>query len=231
MRFLLVSLILLLPGHASSQETRQVQCRFLRFGGDDDSATVLVQASKGTEVSCALSTSALSAPVACMATDNKIAFLTAGDKKPAAVVAIPAQVRTAVLVFVKNEGADASSGGLPWKVMAIEDSPKNYPEGGAFVVNLYSKDIRFVIGEHKGMLHPAMSFGYAAPTQKDDFNMAPAVFEFQQGETWRLASESNLRFLPAYRYLIFAFVDPASGRPRIRTIQDFGKTPVPVPAP
>jgi len=230
MRFLFVSLVLLLPGFAYSQETRQVQCRFLRFGGEDDSAKIIVESSKGTEVTCPLSTSALSAPFACMATDNKIAFLS-GDKKPAAAVTIPVQTKAAVLVFVKNEGAEASAGGLPWKVMVVEDSPKNYPDGGAFVVNLYNKEIRFVIGEHKGMLRPGTSFGYASPTQKDDFNMAPAVFEFLQGENWRVASESNLRFLPSYRYLIFAYVDPASGRPRIRTVQDFGKTPVPAPAP
>jgi hypothetical protein len=58
--------------------------------------------------------------------------------------------------------------------------------------------------------------------------MAQVVFQFQQGDTWRTASESLLRFLPGMRYLILAYVDPASGRPRIATYQDF--TPPPAPA-
>jgi hypothetical protein len=50
--------------------------------------------------------------------------------------------------------------------------------------------------------------------------MAPVVFEFLQEDKWRTASESMLRFLPGMRYLIFAYLDPESGRPRIATYQD-----------
>ena len=64
------------------------------------------------------------------------------------------------------------------------------------------------------------------PTKRDAFNMAPVVFQFQQGENWRNASESMLRFLPGMHYLMFAFVEAASGRPRIVTFQD-AKPPTP----
>ncbi|MEY3894785.1 MAG: hypothetical protein RLZZ214_304 [Verrucomicrobiota bacterium] len=223
MRALFLFLVLLLPASVSGQEARPVNCRFLRFGGSDDSASVLALSSKGAEATCPLSTSSLSAPIVCFAAENKIAFLSAGDRKPAATATIPGHVKSAILVFVQAPRAaeSASSTPLPWRILVIEDSPKNFPDGGAFVANFHDTDIRFIVGEHKGMLHPAGNHGYAMPAERDAFNMAPVMFEFQQGEKWRTANESTLRFLPGMRYLIIAYTDPASGRPRISTCQDF----------
>ena len=113
-----------------------------------------------------------------------------------------------------------SGGAADWKTFVIDDSPANFPDGGAYVANFHNNAIRFVIGEHKGMLRPAGSHGYAMPAERDDFNMAPVIFEFLNGEKWRIGNESALRFLPGMRYLIFAYVDPVSGRPRINTYQD-----------
>lgn len=218
-------LLLILPALATAQEFRPVQCRFLLFGSDD-SASVLATDGKGTEIASPLSNSTLSAPVNCTAADNKIGFLSTPDRKPAATAIIPAGVKAALLVFVKIPTSAQAT--LPWRVLVIEDSPKNFPDGGAFVANFYNKDIRFIIGEHKGMLHPAGQYGYAQPAERDAFNMAPVIFEFLQDDKWRTASESSLRFLPGMRYLIFAFIDPTSGRPRISTYQDF--TPPPTQA-
>lgn len=214
----LILILALLPSFLSAQDSRPVGCRFLNFGGTDSSASVLATSNKGGEVSCPLSTNGLSDPIVCLATDNKITFLSPADRKPAATATIPASAKNALLVFVPTPSSAAGSS--PWRVLVIEDSPKNFPDGGAFVANFYSKDIRFVIGEHKGMLHPAGQHGYAIPTQRDNFNMAPVIVEFLQDENWRTASESSVRFLTGMRYLIFAYVDPASGRPRISTYQD-----------
>jgi hypothetical protein len=122
-----------------------------------------------------------------------------------------------ILVFVN--GAKTPNA-LPWRVFVIEDSDKIFPDGGAFVANFHSGDIRFIIGENKIMLRPAGSHGFGLPKERDAFNMAPVVFQFQQEEEWITASESLLRFLPGMRYLIFAYVDPDSGRPQISTFQD-----------
>ncbi len=62
---------------------------------------------------------------------------------------------------------------------------------------------------------------FPLPERRDDFRMAPVVVQFEQDGKWRTASESMLRFLPSIRYLIFAYVDPVSKRPRISTYQDF----------
>jgi len=218
MRALLLIFALLLPALAAGQDLRPVRCRFLSFGGTDSSATVLALSDKGAEVRCPLSTDSMSEPVVCFAGDNKIAFLSPADRKPTATATIPAAAKAVILVFVANSKPSADS--PPWKVLVIEDTPKNFPDGGAFVANFYHKDIRFILGEHKGMLHPAGNHGYPLPAERDAFNMAPVIFEFLQDESWRTASESVVRFLPGMRYLIFAYVDPASGRPRISTFQD-----------
>ena len=227
MRPFLLICALLLPALASAENLRQVRCRFLGFGGTDSSASVLALTDKGADVRCPLSTDSISQPLVCFAAENKITFLTPADRKPAATATIPAEVKNALLVFVTY--STPAAGEPSWRILVIEDTPKNFPDGGAFIANFYNKDIRFIVGEHKGMLHPAGNHGYALPTERDAFNMAPVIFEFLQDDKWRTANESSLRFLPGIRYLMFAYVDPASGRPRISTFQDFAPTTPQVP--
>jgi hypothetical protein len=226
MRALLLSLVLALPALNAAQDARSIRCRFLSLGSGEESASVIAMSEKGTETICPLSTDSLSSQTTCLATDNKIGFLSSTDHKLAATAAIPADVSSAILIFVKVPGAaqPATTGALPWRVLVIEDSLKNFPDGGAFVANFYSGDIRFVLGEHKGMLHSGGAHGYARPSERDSFNMSSVVFEFLQDDKWRPVSESAIRFLPGMRYLIFAYVDPDSGRPRITTCQDFAPT-------
>ncbi|MEO5914490.1 MAG: hypothetical protein ABIS50_09680 [Luteolibacter sp.] len=229
MRNLLLAILMLLPALLDAQNARPVRCRFLSFGGTGPAMSAIAVSDKGTEITCPLSSSQLSPQIVCFSKNNTIPFLSSGDKKPLASASIPAGVNAALLVFVQTPKKAEAASLSDWKVLVIEDSPKNFPDGGAFVANFYNNDIRFVIGEHKGMLHAGGSFGYAKPEERDSFNMAPVVFEFIQEDKWHIANESALRFLPGMRYLIFAYVDPASGRPKINTYQDFA-TPAVTPA-
>jgi hypothetical protein len=221
MRFLFPAVILLAASPCQAQELRTVECRFLSFGANGDTASALALTDKGEAIECPLSTTRLSKKIACQAKDNKIPFLSASDRKPLATASIPTGVNSALVIFVRSPGAAADSPG--WRTFVIDDSPKSFPDGGAYVANFFSGDIRFVIGEHKGMLKAAGAQGYAMPKERDDFNMAPVIFEFRNGEKWRIANESSLRFLPGMRYLIFAYLDPASARPKINTYQDFAE--------
>lgn len=222
MRLLFILPLVALTYSAVAQEARPVKCRFLGFRGSGDSSLLAVS-DGGVEVSCPLPATELSPPVVCHAKANTISFVSPGDRKPAATATIPAGSANAILVFVAG-GGDAKS--PAWRVMVIDDSPMNFPDGGTYVANFYNKDIRFIIGEHKGMLRAAGSHGYAMPKKLDDFNMAPVMFELLQDDKWRTASESTLRFLPGMRYLIFAYVDPLTGRARINTCQDLAGLPV-----
>lgn len=230
MRIILLPLALFLTAIVSAQEARPVQCRFLGFGGDSGAVEMIALGSKDVEIKCPVPLSNLSPRVTCFVTGESLPFFTAEGRKPAAIATIPAGMKSALLVFIPGSTSAASKGGMPWRVFVIDDSLKNFPDGGAFIANFHDNDIRFIIGEHKGMLHSAAFHGYAHPNNRDSFNMAPVIFEVLQEEKWRVANESSLRFLPGIRYLIFAFTDPVSGRPRISTCQDFTQQVVVEPA-
>ncbi len=225
MRALYLCLLSLVPVLGNAQDDTRVRCRFLCMDGATPPDSLLNVSDKGVEVACKIGSNTLSPETLCFTKGNSIAFLST-DRKPAATATIPAGLKAAILVFVP---APKAPDAVPWRVFVIEDSEKNFPDGGAFVANFHSQDIRFVIGENKIQLRPAGSHGFARPEKLDDFNMAPVVFQFQQDEVWRTASESLLRFLPGMRYLIFAYVDPASGRPRISTCQDIKSFTPPAP--
>ncbi|MGB6222810.1 hypothetical protein [Haloferula sp.] len=221
MRILISLLILLSPSisfaQGKSEEGRQVQCRFLSFGSNGKQSALNASAPGGDKIPCPLSASRISDPIVCIALDNKINFTSPDDATLQAVATIPSGVRSAILIFLPA----SKSAPLPWKVITINDSAKGFPPGGALVANFHKGDIRYIIGEHKGALHQADTKTYAMPTKRDSFNMAPVIFEFQQDDDWRKANESALRFLPGVRYLFFAYTDPRSKRPRIKTYKDF----------
>lgn len=223
MRLIAILLVLLIPSLAYSQgkseETRQVTCRFICFGGVDKPDTVDAVGPKGAKISCPMPTSSISDPITCFPKANKIAFSQEGGDTAVAMATIPSNVRAAILIFIP--APKVTKPALAWRVIVIEDSAKNFPDGGVFVANFHNDDIRFVVGEHKGALHPAKTKGYARPKNRDSFNMAPVIFEFLSKGKWRTGNESALRFLPGMRYLIFAYTDPTSKRPRINTYQDF----------
>lgn len=231
MRVILLPILLLFPALIQAEDARSINCRFLSFGGNGDTPSVLATSDKGDPVNCPLPTNELSKKVVCSVKQNTISFLSYSDKSPIATATIPPSVNSAILIFIQapKKAEPTAAKTSNWHVFVIEDSPKNFPDGGAFVANFYNKDIRFSIGEHKNMLHAAGVQGYKRPEKRDSFNMAPVVFEFSQDDKWRMANESMLRFLPGMRYLIFAYVDPVSGRPRINTYQDF--TPQDTPHP
>lgn len=221
MRAICFCLFLIYPFIAGAQEAENVNCRFLCLDRTSPPPPLIASSGDGIEIPCTVPVSALSAGVACVAIDHTINFLSAADRKPVAKVTIPANLKSAILIFVP---AAKAPDGLLWRVFAIDDSIKNMPDGGAFVTNFHSQDIRFVIGESKHMLRPGGSQGVARPDKRDDFNMAPVAFQFLQGETWKDASESMLRFLPGMRYLMFAYLDSVSGRPKVSTFQDLSST-------
>ncbi len=215
---------------AFAQTVRPVDCRFLWFDHANNPPVLLNVGPDGADIRCEIPATTLSSPVRCFAQEDTIRFLHESDRSLAAIGKIPLDVKSAILVFLpapKSEAA-AAAGNVKWRVYVIDDSPQNFPHGGAFVANFYGDDIRFVIGEHRNQLRAGGTHAVIQPTKRDDFNMAPVIVQFQQGDSWRTASESTVRFIPDLRYLILAYVDQASGRPRIATFTD-ARSAVPVP--
>lgn len=193
-----------------------MECRFLLFPPGEELASLVVKTSETESITCPISSSGISETVPCPVTGNRLQ-LYSGDEK-IATATIPGTAKSVIVVMLKTPGAENAD--PEWKALVIDDRKKNFPKGGAYVSNFYSGDIRFVIGEHLGTLKPGGSYGYDMPKKRDDFNMAPVIVQFLHEGNWIIANESALRFLPQVRYLVFAFVDPSSGRPRIMTYRD-----------
>jgi hypothetical protein len=194
---------------------RGVNCRFLCFRGTPP--TLLVPTGPDTTVSILLPAEEISTPTVCsVGDDNRLVFRDpAAPDKSLATVTIPPTTPSVIVVFT------ASSATTPaWQVLVIDDSPAKFPDGGVYVGNFQPQEIRFNIGEHKLMLKTGSIHAVAKPTQVDSFNMAPIKFEFRKDDQWRTASESTQRFTEGLRYLMFCYLDPQSGRPRVATFQD-----------
>ena len=175
-------------------------------------------AKDGAQVACKVPAHRLSAAVTLPAQDGVLEFRMADGGLPAASARLPGPLKSAMLIFVP--AADAQ-GGLPMKVVVIDDSERNFPLGGTMVANFHNGVIRIAIGEGRATLEPGGMRAFSLPERHDDFRMAQVVVQFEQDGKWRTASECMLRFLPSIRYLIFAYVDPVSKRPRISTYQDY----------
>lgn len=224
----LATLVLTSTAALSAQPERPVDCRLLWF--DHGAPPALVHVGEGgAEVRCPLVSQVIAAPVRLTAAAGSIVLLHEAGRAPAATAQVPPATRRAILVLVPAgpPAAGAAPAQQPLRVFVIDDSPARFPDGGAFVGNFYRQDIRFIIGEHRNLLRPGSGHALPRPRQRDPFNMAPVVVQFQQDAGWRTVSESTVRFIPGVRHLILACVDPASGRPRIATFPDVQPTPPP----
>jgi hypothetical protein len=170
MRTLLLCLSLFCPLIGNAQEFKKISCRFLCLDAANPAPPLLNIGEKGVEIPCTVYTEELSPAVACMAKDNTITFISTVDRKPAATAKIPATGKAFILIFV---AAAKAPDALPWRVFVIEDSPANFPNGGAYVANFHNQEIRFVLGEKKLLLKSGSSHGFASPTKLDSFNMNP----------------------------------------------------------
>lgn len=214
--------LVLLPILAHAQQAHPVSCRFLGFQTGDTTTSLTCVADK-FEAACPFKTDSISEPVKVTAIDRVLTFIDPKDRKAACTVTLPATARQALIVFMPN----AKDAVPPWRAFAIEDSEKTFPNGGALVINLHNTDIRFAIGENKYLLKPGDRYAMQLPKQRDEFNMATVTFEFSLKDQWMKASESRLRFTEGLRYLMLAYRDPASQRPRLSTFQDSAYAPLP----
>ena len=220
---LILALFLLTIACARAQAP--VSCRLLGFPGVQPPPMSIIGAD-GALIPCEVPGGALSPPVQCRSEQGVIRFYQAEDAgakaNPAApprVLAnakVPGKANALILVFFPT-GKNAP---LPWQIVALEDTPQGFPDGGAVVANFHQSELRFLIGEHRVQLNPGLTKPVARPEKRDDFNMAPVIFEFNHEGQWRSASESMLRFIPGLRYLIIGYQDPESKRPRLFTCAD-----------
>jgi len=215
MRSLLLLALLLIAGAATAQDGGTLNCRLLNFqrGGGIKSLFVLDAEGKPTE--CRLPSDSLSDPVRLPAEGRRILFRKEPDGEPVAVAEVPRDVSLALLLFLPSPDPK-----FAFKPVVLDGSDRAFPKGGSLVLNTYTKDVRFIMGEHKIQLQPGKSVHLERPEQRNNFNMAGVTFQFETDKGWRAAYESMIRFPEGQRHLFVAFVDPKSKRPRIRAYRD-----------
>jgi hypothetical protein len=215
MRFFLLTILIGALGFQTSQG-RDVKCRFLCFQTQPPPFVTLN--SKGEPVPIELGPDEISLPVVCNTDEgSRIALIDPVDlKKAIGAITVPSSAKAVIIIFLPVAANEPPAS----KMLVIEDTPDKFPDGGAFVANFQPQEIRFTIGEQKLMLKAGATYAVPQPKQVDDFNMAPVVFEFRKDEKWRTARETSQRFLPGIRYLMFCYIDPQNGRPRVSTFED-----------
>ena len=203
----------------SAQELNPVECRFLAVTERPDTVVNLVGG--GKDITVKMVKNSISAPLECFTVDGVLKFVDVNGK-PLASTPIPKKIKKTFIVFFKVPNKDL------WKIIPFEDSPEEFPKGGAHVINLHADQIRFVIGKTKEVLPSLSSKGVPMPTDLTEFNMAPVVFQFKnKQDKWINGKETAYRFLPDIRYLLIAYIDPDNGRPRVKTFRDSYNPPPP----
>lgn len=215
MNYKIIILISLFSLNVLHGQTREVACRFMYFGAKGALPKVFAVSPEGGHVPCITPTAAFSPVKPFIVSQNTLRLVTE-DKQTLANSQIPETSSSVFIVIIQTAHEPKPA----WRTYVVDDNPKNFPPGGAFVVNFNPGDIRFIIGEHKGALKRATSHGYTMPEKRDDFNMAPVQFWIETDGEWRCANESALRFLPEVRYMFIAYTEPNSNRPRLHTVSD-----------
>lgn len=213
MRAILAILFLTVLGEA--QQTSMISCRLLGFQTVNDENS-LTSVGPKMELACPFQDAEISPPVRIVAVDHVISFIDSKDRKPACSIAVPADLRQAILVLMRAP----PNSPLPWRGIAIEDALKTFPNGGALVINMHTASVRLAIGEHKCELKPGAQAAVEMPVERDDFNMATVAFQFNQEEQWITAKETKMRFTQGLRYLVLCCGDPDTKRPIISMYQD-----------
>lgn len=192
-------------------EDRTASCRFLFFGKQNGGPSAFVMSPSG-KIPCPLPFVYFSKAMVCTLSGNDLVLLNEQNETIMSA-SINAGTKEVFVLVVQT----ASEPKPAWRAIVVNDDPQTFPPGGAYVVNLNNGDIRFIIGEHKGILNKGMTYGYAMPKELNDFNMATVKFWLNTDSKWQMASETGLRFLPRLRYFFICFRDPISGRPSVRT--------------
>lgn len=152
---------------------------------------------------------------------DEILFTSAADRasikdKLVARLKVPANLRTAILMFLPGDG---KAGSPPCRILPIDDSTRAFPRGSLKVINLSQAPLRielekkpfdFKSGETRLIEDPPVGEANAS---------AMRSFSFRNGE-WQKVAAGNWPHPGPKRVLQVAFDNAASGSVEMRGIRD-----------
>ena len=138
------------------------------------------------------------------------------DAPPIAIAKIPAGIKEALIIFFPSTGTEPTT---VYDTVVINASLKGIPEDGALIMNIYSHDVRVVVGEHRILLPPGKSTGVARPKERNDYNMAAVVFQTEINGQWTTIAETAIHFPPDQQQFFLTYPDARTKSLALRTYQ------------
>lgn len=219
MKNLLLVCAIVFPCSLFAQETPSVTIRTFCFQRDPSGIDKLaVKTLDRPTVELKFPESFFSPKTKVPVTGGKIVFHNPADLDgpPISMANIPAGLKSALVLFFPVEGDKDK---LVYRTTVIDASLQGIPKDGALVMNLYPKEVRAVIGEHRLALIPGKTAGVARPKDRNDYNMSPVVFLAESGGEWKVMSETLVRFPEDNQQFFISYPDGKSGRLSFRSLQ------------
>lgn len=138
------------------------------------------------------------------------------SKKVLAKVKVADDLRSAILMFVPGTGED---GDPPYRVLPVEDSPREFPRGSLKVMNLSPTPIRLMLEKQRYDLKPSATRVIEDPPVGDRNSSAMQAFIFRD-EKWQRIGSGLWPHPGKKRVLQIAFFNPSSRNIEIRGIRD-----------
>lgn len=219
MKKLALLITLLIAAGSSAQESASVTIRTLCFQRDAAGIDKLaVRVPELPVVEMKFPESFFSPKTKVPVTGGKVFFYNAAEKSgaPIAVANIPSDLKSVFILFFPVEGDKDK---MVYRTSVMDASLQGIPPDGAMILNLFPKEVRVVVGEHRIALKPGNNAGVARPKDRNDYNMSPVVFLAENNGDWKVVSETLVRFPEQLQQFFIAYPDGPSGRLSFRAIQ------------
>lgn len=135
---------------------------------------------------------------------------------PVAVANVPEGMKSVFVIFFPVIG---DKDNMAYRTSVMDASLEGIPEDGALIMNLYPKNVRMIVGEHRVQLKPGGSQGVARPKDRNDYNMSAVILLSQTSDEWKVASETLVRFPEGLRQLFISYQDGKTNRLSLRALK------------
>ena len=213
-------LILLSAAAASAGETRKIAFRTLCIRQLPKLAEVSLPSAKpgGKPLSVPLYKLSISQVVEAEFSDDMAEFQAPGKNGTVARGKL-AKSKRQLLVFVPVEAED---GPPRYEIHAFDDDLKSFKMGSILASNLAPEPVRITMAGK--VMPPLPASGHAVypqPKEVNDYNMYPAIVEFQgEGEEWTKAYSAGWKASDRRREIVITQVDGETRRPAVKMIAD-----------
>lgn len=216
--------LLLLAGHPASAAEPAVKLPacFYAFDYAPGHESVFCRTGPEAMEKIELSKANIVGPVTTLVTDGALHLhatpVTAADGSTSspllATARVPAGLKAALVVLFPNPPASPER----YRCLVFENDRQSFPLGTYRVINLAPHPIRGAVG--RKVIEAKPGGVTLLELEGDPGSIVPVRFEYQDGSTWNLLTETRCAIRKDRRWLLCIYQDPRSGRLNLRSIPD-----------